>query len=384
MSAALERKAPLLLSGEARIQYRHMAKVRSYRRQQMFVSGNGTTSAAVVAWLLDHGAQVTVTGVTGETRERLAKRIDEHCRRTARDGKTYAQLCARLTWTADARAATVDEHQLFAATWRGRIVGIAGAYGKTTTTLWTAHLIGDAVAAGYAPDRSPMAIVASRPRTAVVEGFTIPGKRTLLVNTDRDYDAGFSPVEQEQLAAQWGTHNLHNLAAAVTAARWAGVTPTDIRRRIASLPSVPHRQEVVHCSREMTVVNDAMAVTPEAASAALQRWGGPNCILICGGANGKHAYHAWADVVRRTVLKNSVFFLAGNSTVKMRAALGRSAMRGVRTYPSLEQCWRAARARAGAFVHAVVLFSPASPVSTLTDNAHCGQEFTTLVRRTVR
>jgi len=184
-------------------------------------------------------------------------------------------------------------------------------------------------------------------------------------------------------AQSWGTHNLANLLASASAARVAGVPWARIQERIATLPQVPYRQEVVHRSRGLTVVNDTTATSPDGAIAAVRRWGGPNCILICGGTDRELDYREWARELPARITKNNTVFLAGSATQKMKAALGPAA-RGIRTYDSLDEAWRAALKRAGHFVSAVVLFSPGAKSFELFANEFDrGQQFNALVERDV-
>jgi len=184
-------------------------------------------------------------------------------------------------------------------------------------------------------------------------------------------------------AAQWGEHNLMNLLAAASAARAAGVPWARIQERITTLPQVSYRQEVVHRSRSLTVVNDTTATSPDGAIAALRRWGGPNCILICGGTDRELDFRAWAKELPEHVTKNNTVFLAGSATQKMKTALGPAA-RGIRTYDTLEDAWYAAHKRAGQFVSAVVLFSPGAKSFELFANEFDrGQQFNALVERDV-
>jgi UDP-N-acetylmuramoylalanine--D-glutamate ligase len=150
-----------------------------------------------------------------------------------------------------------------------------------------------------------------------------------------------------------------NLMAAALAARAVGVSWAEIQKRIKTLPEVPFRQEVVHRSRKLTVVNDTAATSPDGGIAALVRWGGPSCVLICGGTDRRLDYGPWADMVRTMIPAANLILLAGTATVKMKGALGTFA-RGVRTYETLPSCVSAALARAGQFVTSTVLFSPAA------------------------
>jgi UDP-N-acetylmuramoylalanine--D-glutamate ligase len=178
-----------------------------------------------------------------------------------------------------------------------------------------------------------------------------------------------------------GAHNLSNLMAAVLAARAVGVGWTVIQRRLRTLPDIPFRQEIVKRSSRLTIVNDTAATSPDGGIAAVARWGGPSCVLICGGTDRRLDYGPWADVVCRTIPAANLIFLAGTATVKMKGALG-SFARGVRTYETLGDCAAAALTRAGQFVTATLLFSPAAKsFGTFADEFDRGRRFNELMAK---
>ncbi len=297
---------------------------------------------ATVMWLLDHGARVTVASALDAT---LMRRIDEHLKRTARDGSEYEKAKARLAWNARSGRAGFDHIvgtdalELFLSAWPKKIIGVTGKHGKTTVALWAAHLIGDAVVAGHADDRPPMAAVGSKARVALVELHDTSRASSIeLVNTD----------------------GKENRDTAVEIAKLAGASEKLIRSRLATLPQIPHCQEVVHRSARLTIIDDSAATSPERGTPAISQLGGPNCILVCGGAGGDMGYRAWADVVAARVNRTNIVFLAGTATRAMRVALGYRGMRGIRAYDTMEACLAAARKRAKLFVSAVILISPAA------------------------
>ena len=170
-----------------------------------------------------------------------------------------------------------------------------------------------------------------------------------------------------------------NLDSAREAARLAGIPDKLITQRLKKLPRIPGRQEIVHQSQRLTVVNDSSAVGPTQTIYALGRWGGPNSILITGG-QGSGDYSEWADCVRSNIRPANLVFLTGSATVKMRSAL-RDHARGVRAYDSLADAWRAARQRSGKYVKAVILFSPSAGEDELLDNgSNAGHRFNSLVK----
>lgn len=190
-------------------------------------------------------------------------------------------------------------------------------------------------------------------------------------------------VSLRGFAEQHGRHGLRNFLGAALAAHLAGCPWKVIASRMKSLPDVPYRQEVVHQAGTLTVVNDTCATSPDGAVAALERWGGPNCILIAGGTDRDLEYSDWARAVVRYVKPENTFLLAGTATEKMRRALKRS-VRGRRTFDTLDRCMGAAFARAGTYVKSVVLFSPgAKSFGPFKNEYDRGQQFNKLLKKYV-
>ena len=80
-----------------------------------------------------------------------------------------------------------------------------------------------------------------------------------------------------------GLHNLVNAAAALTAARSAGLDLRQAAGAIADFKSLPHRLQVLGQSNAVTFINDSIASTPVATVAALESLGDRPVILIVGG-----------------------------------------------------------------------------------------------------
>jgi UDP-N-acetylmuramoylalanine--D-glutamate ligase len=188
-------------------------------------------------------------------------------------------------------------------------------------------------------------------------------------------------IDMSGFERQWGIHNVANALQAILAAHLAGTTFADIQKRIASLPAVSYRQEVVHHDARRTVINDTTATSPEAGIAAVRRWGGPTTILIAGGTDRELDYRQWAHEIPKHIRRTNIIFLSGSATLKMRTALGRVG-RGIRSYDTLAAAWKAALKRAGTYVSSVILFSPSAKSFELFANEYDrGQQFNALVRQ---
>jgi UDP-N-acetylmuramoylalanine--D-glutamate ligase len=188
-------------------------------------------------------------------------------------------------------------------------------------------------------------------------------------------------LELGSFEQEWGTHNISNLLAAALAARSAGVKWPTIQSRLASIPQVPYCQETIFQNPKLRIINDTTATSPEGGMAALERFGGPGCILITGGTDRELDYSLWAQAVKRQIRKNDIVLLEGSATQKMRVALGPWG-RGIRAYPSLEGAVQAAMARSKLFTKAIILFSPAAKSFELFDNEFDrGRQFNDLIKQ---
>lgn len=294
---------------------------------------------AAANWLLDHGARVVIASKKDDA---AAKRIEEHLKRIARDGASYEHLRARLTWEPNAKNSNIALEDIFFSEWKKKVIAIMGRHGKTMAALWAGHLIGDAVVTGHTPERPPVLALDSRAKVAIVEVHdTVPDAKNIhVVNTD----------------------TMSARDAAVQAAQLAGVHKSIIQKRLATLPQIPRRQEVVRESAKLTLVDDTMATIPDRGVAAVQRFGGPTCILIAGGDGGKLNCRAWASTVQSFIRPTNLILMEGSATKHLRAALGAWG-RGIRAYDSPERCWKEAHARASKYISATILFSPAAKTS---------------------
>ncbi|MCC6934602.1 MAG: hypothetical protein IT406_02875 [Candidatus Yanofskybacteria bacterium] len=354
--------------------------------------GSGGERIPLVAWLLFRGARVAIAERRSpEVCAPLVRRVEERLKKGARDGREYEHLRARCEWfyggsraphNADVVVRTAaDEAGLFFAHRRGGVVGVTGLHGKTTAAIWAAHLIGDAVVAGHSPERSLFSAIDEGRKVVVAEfptvlARTMPAVRSVVRVGDAGDLAGF---DAETFVARWGKHNLPAGHAAVAVARAAGASDARIASRLATLPEVSDRQEIVHQDARCVAVNDAAAVTPEHGVAAIERWGGPTTILVAGGGGARGAYAAWADAVRSHIRRTNLILVSGGATRSMREALGAWGV-GVRAYESLQAACAAAQRRAGVYVSSVILFSPAADVSGgSTDIRERGRQFNAFV-----
>jgi UDP-N-acetylmuramoylalanine--D-glutamate ligase len=86
---------------------------------------------------------------------------------------------------------------------------------------------------------------------------------------------------------------LGNVLAASAGALAAGVEPGAVRQAIRQFNGLPHRMELVSRVNGISIFNDAWAITPKKAGAALESFPERSLILIAGGASQTH----WSDAL---------------------------------------------------------------------------------------
>lgn len=191
------------------------------------------------------------------------------------------------------------------------------------------------------------------------DGIFISGGRAFFKESAKR-TAVLGPREVRPLAAL-GNHNLQNLLAAMLTAHFLGITWREIRKRIAALPQIPFRQEFIVKRKNLTVVNDTAATSPDGTIAALERFKNKNLILIAGGTDKKLEFGGWARAVKRRVKPERLFLLGGSATKKMVRALRRIGY-FKQSYPQLFEklpsLIRAVKKKARQSTPSFVLFSP--------------------------
>ncbi len=126
----------------------------------------------------------------------------------------------------------------------------------------------------------------------------------------------------EKFRRTHGVHNFYNLNAAILVARHFGVPREIIKSALKTLPQLKFRQEVVLRRRNLEVIDDTTATTPEATMAALERFKvSGKLILITGGTDKNLDFSGWARIVKRAVRPENLFLLNGTATKKMTRSL---------------------------------------------------------------
>jgi UDP-N-acetylmuramoylalanine--D-glutamate ligase len=302
------------------------------------------------------------------------------------------------------------------------ILGVTGTNGKTTTTALLARMLG-APAAGniglaicaldgeVEPDRWIVCELSSfqleyvhtfRPRIAVLLNLEPDhldrhgsidryrdAKLRAFANQQEDDTAivpsGFAEIPgrarriefaaNDELPAEPripGQHNRENAAAAVAAARAAGLDEPGIVRALRAFAGVPHRLELVAEKHGVKFVNDSKATNVAAALRALAAYDAP-VLLIAGGRGKGESFEPLAEAARGRVRRA---YLIGETADELA-----DAFREV-PHELSGDLQAAVRAAAGdARPGEVVLLSPAcASYDQFRDFEQRGDEFRRLVR----
>ncbi len=119
----------------------------------------------------------------------------------------------------------------------------------------------------------------------------------------------------------WGEHNAQNLLGSLLVSYLSGIPWNLLIKAIGSLPSIPYREEVIVKKKNLIVINDTTATSPEGGIAAIRRFGGKNTVLIAGGTDKNLEYNLWAREVKNYIEPPNLFLLDGSTTKKMIKAL---------------------------------------------------------------
>jgi len=184
---------------------------------------------------------------------------------------------------------------------------------------------------------------------------------------------GDDPLPAEPLIP--GAHNRENAAAAVAAARAAGLADEPIAQALRTFPGVEHRIEEVASIGGVRYVNDSKATNVAAALRALASFPGARKLVILGGRGKAEPYAPLAEAFA----PGDHAYVIGEATEAIVPALEAA---GVRFDRSGDLATAVAAAAAEAQEGDVVLLSPAcASFDQFTSYEHRGEEFGKLVQK---
>lgn len=139
-----------------------------------------------------------------------------------------------------------------------------------------------------------------------------------IIFRDEDGEKTIMSVSDIQLP---GEHNLENILASIGAAISYGVDAELIKRVVSVFEGVADRQEILGEANGVTYVNDTTATNPDAAMAALKRFGEEKKIILLGGGASKGLpIETFAEKIKETC-KFAILF-AGEASNNIAVLLG--------------------------------------------------------------
>lgn len=367
-----------------------------------------------------------------------------------------------------------NESKIFYGQCSKPIIAITGTRGKTTTTNWTAHLLGkSALIAGNSTEQALLKILPKtksisckivvneipsfqlerflgKPAIALItniftdhlarhgtmENYALAKanifkyqteKENLILNADNDwtnfflkqkpkarvwffsllklsadknglfYDNGFvyftssgkteKIFDAQDFAKMWGTHNIANLLGAMLSAHLAGESWENIAKRIKTLPQVKFRQELTATYKNISIVNDTTATSPEGGMAAVERFAGRNCILIGGGTDSDLDYTDWAKTIVKYIKPEQIVLIDGSATKKMLGELAKKMDTAkIPVMDTLAGCVDAAFEKLkGTKEKATILFSPsAKSFEKFKNEFDRGEQFNAIMKKKIK
>lgn len=400
----------------------------TYKNKKILIFGLGLLGGGVATanWFIKQGAKLMIADA--KTREQLAPSLSningavEYIlggKEPSLDDVDILVLNPGVSYhhplTLEARKRkipVVNEATIFYNTWPGKIIGITGTRGKTTTAHWAAHLIPGSILAGNSPDhpflsalpldaRGKQGVAVTEVSSFHLELFDSTVRSpdiAIVTNIFQDHLNRYKnmeeyaetkknlyrwqkpgqilitgkkdvPLDLKGFEKQWGAHNMLNFRMAALAAHHAGVSWEDIQARIATLPVIPFRQEVIFENEDLKIINDTAATSPEGGMVALERFGGPDTVLIAGGTDADLDFTKWNEMVEKMISKNHRVFLSGSATKKMLEA---------NVFDTLEECVK----KAVSLHPKVILFSPAcKSFEKFMNEYDRGKQFHALVKK---
>jgi len=153
-----------------------------------------------------------------------------------------------------------------------------------------------------------------------------------------------------------GDHNLENIAAAVLAARTAGVSISSIKNVTSNFEGLEHRLEFVRTVDTVSYYNDSFSTIPETTIAAIESFSEPK-VLILGGSEKKSDFTEMGEYIASHNVIGVV--VIGQMTERIVAALKQADFKGKMITGCQSMHDIVMKARQLAIPGSVVLLTPA-------------------------
>ena len=131
-------------------------------------------------------------------------------------------------------------------------------------------------------------------------------------------------------------HNLENLMGAVLAVKLFDPALHIVESDIQKLTTPLMRQEVVYQKKNLRIINDSCATSPDGTIVAIKRFiGEQQLVIILGGTNKDLKYNELAKLILKNFKQEDVVLLEGSATQQLVGELGKFSPRVCQT---LSEC----------------------------------------------
>jgi len=185
---------------------------------------------------------------------------------------------------------------------------------------------------------------------------------------------------------KWGHHNVINLITASLAVRLFGLSTSQIKKQINTLPQIKFRQETVYKDKKIIIINDSAGTSPEAVIAALKRFAkkGTNLVLIAGGTDKNLEFKDLAKTIKKIVPKKNAVFLNGSATKNLVLKLKKiNFSSSYQIFENLKEClvYSFSLIKKSSAKNNIILFSPgAASFEKFKNEFDRGKKFNDLVK----
>ena len=151
-------------------------------------------------------------------------------------------------------------------------------------------------------------------------------------------------------------HQKSNLLTSLLGAYLYRQNWNELIKKIKTLPSVPFRQEIVFENKNLKIINDTVATSPDGTIAALEKFKKfkDKLILIAGGTDKNLEFQELASKIKKYIKKENLYLLDGSATRKLIQEMKEKKMK---VFNNLKEILLNINQRNP---KAIVLFSPAS------------------------
>lgn len=147
-------------------------------------------------------------------------------------------------------------------------------------------------------------------------------KNGLFFNRDKTYfqeNARLFAIADKRSFSDLADYQKVNLLAALLGAYLYERNWIKFIKKIKNFPPIPFRQEIVYQNKNLTIINDTVATSPEATIAALERFKNykNSLILIIGGTDKNLEFKELSGKIKKYIRKENLYLLEGSATKKL-------------------------------------------------------------------